>query len=34
MKETFIGIDELERKLLSKNIKDEIVDKNVDFEDK
>lgn len=33
-KERLVGMDEIERRLFGANIRDEIVDRNIDFEDK
>ena len=33
-REIIVGIDEIERRLFAKGMRDEMVDKNIDFEDK
>jgi len=33
-KKTIMGIEELEKKVFDKNLRDEIVDRNIDFQEK
>ncbi len=34
VKETIIGIEEIEKRLFNKNLRNEIVDKNIEFKEK